>query len=114
MALAALPDDTVAVWWITLAIGLVVTVVVVLLLQALLREVESLDESVDRVLQTAGTVARNTGQSWMIGATAASVEDLRDEALRHDALLTSVLAAPAPAADRPAAAAAAKGPRGWS
>jgi len=109
MALAALPSDTVAIWWITLAVGAVVAVVVVLLLQALLREVESLTESVDQVLQTAGTVARNTGQSWVIGAAADSVEDLRDEALKHDALLTSVLAV-----NRSAPATATKGPRSWS
>lgn len=108
MALAALPDDTVALWWITLAIGLVLAVVVVLLLQSLLKEVDALTESVDTLWHTAGTVARNTGQSWMIGATAEAVEDLRDEALRHDALLESVLSAP------PAPKPAVRLPRSWS
>ncbi|PZS35575.1 MAG: hypothetical protein DLM59_02685 [Pseudonocardiales bacterium] len=108
MALAALPNDTVTIWWITLAIGLILAVAVVLLLQSLIKEVESLRDAVDRLWNTAGTVARNTGQSWMIGAAADSVIDLRDEALRHDALLASVLAG------QPAGPSPTKGRRGWS
>jgi len=95
MALAALPDDTVTIWWITLAVGLIVAVAVVLLLQSLLKEVAALCESVDELWRTAGTVAINTDKIWLVGATADAVEELRDEALRHDALLASVLDQPA-------------------
>jgi len=91
MAHAALPADTVTIWWITLVVGLVVAVVVVLLLQILLKEVEQLRDSVEVLWQKATTVARNTATTWLIGDTAVSVEGLRDEALRHDALLASVL-----------------------
>ncbi len=91
MAQAALPSDVVTIWWVTLGVGLVVAIVVVVLLQILLKSVEALQVSVDNLWQTATTVARNTATTWLIGATAGAVEDLRDEALRHDALLTSVL-----------------------
>ncbi len=94
MALAALPEDTVTIWWITLAVGLIVAIVVVWLLQILLKEVEALRDSVDKLWHTATTVARNTATTWLIGGTAVAVEGLRDEALRHDALLASVLGDP--------------------
>ncbi len=91
MAQAALPSDVVTIWWITLGVGLVVAIVVVVLLQVLIKTVEGVRDSVDRLWQTATTVARNTATTWLLGDTAVSVEHLRDEALRHDALLTSVL-----------------------
>ena len=102
MALAtALPDDTVIIWSVTLAVGLIVALVVVLLLQSLLREVESLTDSVDELWRTAGTVAINTDKIGLVSAAASSVEVLRDEALRHDALLAQILAAPTAPAPSP-------------
>lgn len=109
MAQAALPDDTVTIWWITLGVGLVLALAVVLLLQSLLREVEALTESVDELWRTAGTVAINTDKIGLISAVAGSVEGLRDEALKHDALLASVLNAPPPAPTRVGTP-----QRGWS
>lgn len=90
-AQAALPSDVVTIWWVTLAVGLVVALVVVVLLQLLLKSVERLRDSVDTLWLTATAVARNTATTWLLGQTAASVEGLRDEALRHDALLAAVL-----------------------
>ncbi|MDQ6875881.1 MAG: hypothetical protein M3042_12585 [Actinomycetota bacterium] len=104
-AVAALPSDVVRIWWVTLAVGLVVAVVVVVLLQLLLKSVERLRDSVDTLWLTATSVARNTATTWLLGQTAASVEGLRDEALRHDALLAAVLGSDGSAPPPPAATA---------
>lgn len=78
-------------WWATLAVGLVVALVVVALLQLLLIAVKKIEANVKVLWQTATTVARNTATSWMLGNTADSLEELKAEALRHDALLSDAL-----------------------
>ncbi len=78
-------------WWATLATGLVVAVVVVILLQFLLIAVKKIEDNVKVLWQTATTVARNTATSWMLGSTADGLEELKAEALRHDALLSNAL-----------------------
>jgi len=88
MTLAALPNDVERIWWITLAVGVVVAVVVVILLQLLLNAVRQIHRNVDELWLTATTVARNTATTWQLNQTADSLEALKAEALRHDALLT--------------------------
>jgi hypothetical protein len=91
--LAALAAEVQRIWWITLGVGLVVAVVVVLLLQLLLRAVERIERNVSELWQTATTVARNTATTWLLGETAAALDDLKTEALRHDRLLTATTSA---------------------
>ncbi len=79
--------STTTLWWITLAIGLVVAVVVWLLLHLLYRQVARIDEGLAAVWQAGKEVAANTATTWMLGQTARLVADLKEEALRHDALL---------------------------
>ncbi|MDQ3620259.1 MAG: hypothetical protein M3391_09055 [Actinomycetota bacterium] len=87
MTLAALPSDVQTIWWITLAVGLVVAVVVVVLLQTLLNTVKKVERSVMTLWETATSVARNTATTWLLNETAEELEALKAEALKHDAFL---------------------------
>lgn len=86
----ALAAETQTLWWITLIVGFVVAVVVVLLLQLLLTAVKRIERNVIVLWNTATTVARNTATSWLLGETATTLDALKAEALRHDALLSGV------------------------
>ena len=88
MVLAELAPDVERIWWITLGVGLVVAVVVVGLLQLLLQAVNRVERNVVELWQTATTVARNTATSWLLAQTGDALEELKAEALRHDALLS--------------------------
>lgn len=74
-------------WWAALAVGAVVAVVVVVLLQWLLRTVRQIEAGAEAVWATGQEVARNTATTWMLDSAATTVEDIRDEAARHEALL---------------------------
>jgi hypothetical protein len=89
MTVAALAPEIQRIWWITLGVGVVVAAVVVVLLQLLLRAVERIERNVIALWQTATTVARNTATTWLLGDTAAALDQLKAEALRHDALLAA-------------------------
>jgi hypothetical protein len=72
-------------WWITLAIGLVVAVVVWILLERLRRAVEAVDEGVD-VLWTMGKrVAQNTSTTYLLNTTNERGADLLEELGEHAA-----------------------------
>ena len=75
-------------WWITLGIGLVVAIVAVILLQMLLIAIRRIDEGVANVWTMAKQVAANTATTWMLGQTPRVAADIKEEALRHDALLS--------------------------
>lgn len=94
MTVAALAPEVQRLWWITLGVGLVVAAVVVLLLQLLLRAVERIERNVIVLWQTATTVARNTATTWQLDETATALDQLKAEALRHDALLAARAAPP--------------------
>jgi hypothetical protein len=93
VTVAALAPEVQRIWWITLGLGVVVAAVVVLLLQLLLRAVERIERNVIALWQTATTVARNTATTWLLGDTAVALDQLKAEALRHDALLAARAAA---------------------
>ncbi len=76
------------IWWITLGVGLVVAVVVVALLQTLLVAVRRIDEGVAVVWHTGKQVARNTATTWILGQTPRIAGEIKEEALRHAALLS--------------------------
>jgi type II secretory pathway component PulF len=72
-------------WWITLAVGLVVAVVVWILLERLRRAVENVDEGVD-VLWTMGKrVAQNTSTTYLLHTTKERGIDLLEELDEHRA-----------------------------
>lgn len=83
----ALTSTERTLWTVLLLVGIVVLGVVVALLQRLLQVVVRIDEGVADVWSSATHVAANTATTWQLGETAAALEAVREEALRHDALL---------------------------
>lgn len=72
-------------WWITLAVGLVVALVVWFLLERLRRAVDEVDEGVD-VLWTMGKrVAQNTSTTYLLQTTKERGVELLDELEEHRA-----------------------------
>lgn len=74
-------------WWITLAVGAVVAIVVWVLLHILYRAVAKIDEGVLEVWMMGKQVARNTATTWLLGQTPRIASEIKDEALLHAALL---------------------------
>lgn len=85
--------STNAVWWMTLALGLVVALVAVVLLHTFLRQVHRIERGSDAIWEAGKQVARNTATTWMLQQTNVRLDDLTTEALRHDVLLDAALAA---------------------
>jgi hypothetical protein len=85
----ALTSAQEAAWWISLAIGLVVALVVLLLLEWLRRTVKDVDAAVDRVWTMGKRVAQNTATSHMLVSTKELGGELADEVERHRALAGS-------------------------
>jgi len=81
-------------WWIALALGLVVSVVAVVLLQLFLRQVHRIERGSLEIWKTGKQVAANTATSWQLGETSARLDLLTEEALRHDELVRFVAGAP--------------------
>ncbi len=75
-------------WWaITLGLGLVVAVVAVVLLQTFLRQLHRIERGAERLWHTGKLVAGNTATTWQLGTTSGRLEQLIEEAGRHDELL---------------------------
>ena len=79
-----------AAWWVTLGLGLVVAVVAVVLLEIFYRKVRQVEAGSEAIWEMGKQVARNTATTWMLGQTSQRLDMLTEEALRHDAFLTSV------------------------
>lgn len=77
-----------AYWWIALALGLVVAVVAVVLLEVFLRQVHRIERGADAVWTAGKQVARNTATTWLLPETSKRLDLLTDEAMQHVALLT--------------------------
>lgn len=88
-------DNT--LWWITLALGLVVALIAVALLQAFYLKVLRVERGSAAIWEAGKQVARNTATTWMLHQTTVQLDDLTDEALRHDAFLNDALAGAADA-----------------
>ncbi len=84
--------STHALWWLTLALGLVVSVIAVVLLHTFYLQVRRIERGADAIWEAGKQVARNTATSWMLHQTTVRLDGLTEEALRHDALLDDVLA----------------------
>lgn len=76
-----------ALWAIMLAVGAVVAVVAIVLLQAFLNQVHRIERGAGAIWATGKQVAANTASTWLLGETSARLDLLTQEALRHDALL---------------------------
>jgi predicted permease len=77
-------------WRITLGVGAVVIAVVILLLSFLVRIVKDIDAGVAGVLAAAGAVAGNTSHLEALMVTNEAVGELKQEALRHAALVDAL------------------------
>jgi hypothetical protein len=83
----ALTTEEADLWTILLVVGVVVLIAVAVLLHVLLRLVAKIDDGVAEVWQSATLVAGNTATTWQLGVTGDALEAIRDEAVRHDAML---------------------------
>lgn len=91
MTVLALTGEQITFWQISLGMGAVVIVVVIALLTFLFMLVREIDAGANGVLSTAVSVLGNTSQISKLGTTASALEEIKQEALRHDALLRSKL-----------------------
>jgi type II secretory pathway component PulF len=70
-------------WWITLAVGLVVAIVVWILLERLRRAVDRVDEGVGAVWTMGKRVAQNTSTTYLLQGTKARGVELLEELQQH-------------------------------
>lgn len=75
-------------WLLTLALGLVVAVVAVVLLEVFLRQVHRIERGAAEVWTAGKQVAGNTATTWLLGETSQRLSLLTDEAGMHARLLT--------------------------
>jgi type II secretory pathway component PulF len=83
MELTAISSDAETAWWVSLAVGLVVALVVWALLEALRRTVNEVDAAVTRVWTMGKRVAQNTQTTHMLGTTKERGGELLEEVERH-------------------------------
>ncbi len=79
-------------WWVAIAMGVGVLIVVILLLSSLVSMVKSIQQNVRGVRDTLRTVRESTANSALIPITADRVDSILTEGLEHHAFLTRVLA----------------------
>ena len=85
MTLVLAMSENQELWWITLAVGLVVAIVVWILLERLRRAVNEVEEGVE-VLWTMGKrVAQNTSTTYLLQTTKERGVELLDELEEHRA-----------------------------
>ncbi len=90
-ALDGYAPEEVTFWWIAIAMGLVVLIVVTLLLSSLVSMVRSIDRGVGGVRDTLRAISENTANCALIPVTADRVDAVLAEGLQHHLFLTRVL-----------------------
>ncbi len=85
-------------WFLALALGLVVAVVAVVLLEIFLRQVHRIERGAALVWTAGKQVARNTATTWLLPETSHRLDLLTEEAMLHVALLTPPAPSSSPAA----------------
>ena len=75
-------------WWITLGMGAVIILAVIAMLHTLLTAVRRIEDNVVGLWVTAKQLASNTATTWLLQKTPKIAAAVKEEALRHDALLT--------------------------
>lgn len=78
-----------ALWWIALALGLVVSVVTVVLLEIFLAQVHRIERGARAIWEAGKEVAGNTATTWQLDETSTRLQALTEEAARHRQLLQS-------------------------
>lgn len=84
--------EEITFWWVAIAMGVGVLIVVILLLSSLTSMVKSIDSSVAGVRETLRSIPENTANAALIPVTADRVDSILAEGLEHHAFLTRVLA----------------------
>ncbi len=79
-------------WWVAIAMGVGVLIVVILLLGSLLSTVKSINRGVEGVRDTLRAIPENTANAALIPITADRVDSVLAEGLQHHQFLTRVLA----------------------
>jgi len=82
----ALSSSVETAWWVSLAVGLVVALVVWFLLEWLRRTVKEVDRAVDDVWTMGKRVAQNTATTHMLQGTKELGVELLEEVKRHGEL----------------------------
>jgi hypothetical protein len=77
-------------WTLALVIGLVAALIVAFLLVILLRSVNSIEKSVNGLLEVAGQVATNTAHIPQLEATAPVLAQIVDEAVVQDGYMNAL------------------------
>ncbi len=70
-------------WWLALALGLVVAVVAIVLLQLFLNQVHRIERGAEAVWQAGKEVAANTATTWLLDEVGTRLDELAEEAGRH-------------------------------
>jgi predicted permease len=78
------------VWTIALIIGLVAALIVAFLLIVLIKAVQDIDDSADRLLEVAGKVATNTAYIPQLQATAPVLGLIVEEAVVQDGYMNAL------------------------
>ena len=101
MTVLALTSAAETAWWITLAFGLVVALVVWGLLEWLRRTVLAVEEAVSALWTMGKRVAQNTATTHTLLTTKVRAHELLEELEHHRALTAASAPAPGPEGDRP-------------
>lgn len=86
MTIFALASAVETAWWVSLAVGLVVALVVWFLLEWLRRTVSEVDRAVDEVWVMGKRVAQNTSTTHLLVGTRQMGVELLEEVNRHGEL----------------------------
>ncbi|MGH3832204.1 MAG: hypothetical protein ACRDRS_17445 [Pseudonocardiaceae bacterium] len=89
---AGYAPEEITFWWVAIAMGLGVVLVVILLLASLLSMVKAIDRNVAGVRDTLRAIPENTANAALIPVTADRVDMVLAEGLTHHAFITKVLA----------------------
>jgi len=79
-------------WWVAIAMGVGVLIVVILLLSSLVSIVKSINQGVAAVRDTLRAIPENTSNAALLPVTADRVDAVLAEGLTHHQFLTKVLA----------------------
>lgn len=84
--------EEVTFWWVAIAMGVGVLIVVILLLSSLASMVKSIQRSVAEVRDTLRVLPDNTVNAALIPITADRLDSVLAEGLTHHTFLTKILA----------------------
>ncbi len=86
----ALADSERTLWYVSLALGLVVALVLAGMLVLLISMLRNIESSVGGLLENAGKVAENTANIPQLEATAPVLEQIGDEGVVQDAYMNAL------------------------